>query len=154
MERLKLIALMMFILIMLGIDLYSKDRKELLKENFSVKEIISVYDGDTFRAELNCKTKFFCNNMSIRVYGIDTPEKRGGTKTGREKHLAHQAQQITEAFVTSANPLYLDDCIKGKYFRLVCKVRNEKGIYLSDILLKYNLAVPYFGGTKVRDWSR
>ena len=122
--------------------------------NFKVNSIVSVYDGDTIRVNMNCTVGFFCDNMSIRVWGIDTPERRGGTGTKLEKYKAKIATSLTKKFVYGAEDLYLEDCIKGKYFRLVCKVKNEKGIYLSDYLIDSTFAVPYYGGTKTKDWCK
>jgi len=125
-------------------------------QTFKVKEIISVYDGDTFRANLNCGSSFFCDNMSIRVNGVDTPEKRGGTGTQREKYLAKEAQKITEAFLMrgmETGSVLATNCFKGKYFRLICNVRTKEG-FLTDHLIQSGLGVPYYGGTKTKDWSK
>jgi len=127
------------------------------KQDFIVKHIVSVYDGDTFRADLNCTNKFFCKNIPIRVYGVDTPEMKGGSKTVREKVLAHKAQKVTKKFLTEAmnsRGIILKDCFRGKYFRLVCKVRNGNCDLLSKLLIKKGLGVEYFGKKKVVDWSK
>lgn len=126
-------------------------------QTFKVNSVVSVYDGDTFRANMNCTLGFFCDNMSIRVYGVDTPEKRGGTGTAREKELAYKAQELTEKFLIegmNSKGIILKDCFKGKYFRLVCKVRNGNGESLSNYLIKRGLGVEYYGGTKTKDWSK
>ncbi len=135
--------------IIFALILSAADKKT---ETFKVKEIISVYDGDTFRAKLDCDIDFFCDNMSIRVYGIDTPEKRGGSGTETEKRKAKIAQKYSYEFLKDSS-ITLKDCFKGKYFRLVCKVIDEKNNNLSDYLINTGYAVPYFGLTKTKNWS-
>lgn len=134
-----------FGILMVGSLLFSES-------NFVVHKIVSVYDGDTFKINLKCKPQVLCKNLPIRIYGIDTPEKR--TKSKKEKTLALEARNLTSFYLMRSKKIFLDDCTRGKYFRLVCKVRNNKGIYISDLLLKANLAVPYFGETKTKDWSK
>ena len=43
-------------------------------------EIVSIYDGDTVRADLDLGLGIWARNQSIRLYGIDTPEIRGSEK--------------------------------------------------------------------------
>jgi micrococcal nuclease len=46
--------------------------------NFTVSRLINVYDGDTIRVDIaNCDQPILCKNISIRIFGIDTPEIRG-----------------------------------------------------------------------------
>lgn len=42
-----------------------------------VDEVISVYDGDTFRVNIKGYPDVIGENIAIRVNGIDTPEIRG-----------------------------------------------------------------------------
>jgi len=48
-------------------------------ENENVVEVISVYDGDTFKVNLTGEREIFGENLSIRLRGIDTPEIRGSS---------------------------------------------------------------------------
>lgn len=42
-----------------------------------LNELINVYDGDTFRANLEGDFQSVCGeNMGTRVNGLDTPEKK------------------------------------------------------------------------------
>jgi micrococcal nuclease len=120
-------------------------------QSFLVKEVVKVYDGDTITVNLNCKLELFCNKISIRIFGIDTPEIRGSGP--KEKELAYQAKEVTKNFVEGSSKIYLTECSRGKYFRLICKVHNGK-TYLSKTLLDKNLAVEYYGGTKNHNWEK
>ena len=52
----------------------------------SVSKVISVYDGDTFRVNIDSLPPIVGKNIPIRVNGVDTPEIRG--KCQYEKNLA------------------------------------------------------------------
>ena len=52
----------------------------------TVSKVISVYDGDTFRVNIDSLPPIVGKNIAIRVNGIDTPEIRG--KCQYEKNLA------------------------------------------------------------------
>jgi len=114
-------------------------------------DITRVYDGDTFYVNIkNCKYDVLCKNIGIRVHGIDTPEIR--TKSHTEKALGYLAKDFTRKFIKGSHELYLKNCKRGKYFRLVCELHNISGVSLSDELIKNGLAVPYNGGTKTKIW--
>ncbi len=70
-----------------------------LEENqaFNDVSVASIYDGDTFKINLNCSLAVYCEKVPVRVRGVDTPEIKG--KTDREKKLAQQARLI---FLTAA----------------------------------------------------
>ena len=52
----------------------------------TVSKVISVYDGDTFRVNIDSLPPIVGKNIAIRVNGVDTPEIRG--KCLYEKNLA------------------------------------------------------------------
>ena len=107
--------------------------------------VVSVYDGDTFKINLNCSLAVYCEKMPVRVLGVDCPEIKG--KTEREKKLARQAKAFTKDFLANG-PISLTDCSRDKYFRLLCKVTNGQGQNLADELIKRDLGYPYGGGKK------
>lgn len=116
--------------------------EESVLQNVSVA---SVYDGDTFKINLNCSLAVYCEKVPVRVRGVDTPEIKG--KTGREKKLAQMAKEFTQAFLDQ-KPITLSDCGRDKYFRLLCDVTNGEGKNLADELIRRELGDPYDGGTK------
>ena len=111
---------------------------------FKDVRVVSVYDGDTFKINLNCDTNIFCNNVPVRVKGIDCPEMK--SKTEKEKELAQQAKQFTKDFFES-QPVNLSNCTRDKYFRINCSV-EVNGQDLATLLLDKGLAYKYDGGTK------
>ncbi len=111
-------------------------------ENVSVA---SVYDGDTFKINLNCSVAVYCEKVPVRVLGVDTPEIKG--KTAKEKRLAQKAKAFTKNFLAQ-RPVSLTDCGRDKYFRLLCNVTNGQGQNLAQELIKRDLAYEYWGGKK------
>jgi len=114
-------------------------------DSFDNVSIASVYDGDTFKINLNCSLAVYCEKVPVRVLGIDTPEIKG--KTEREKGLAQQAKAFTKKFLEK-QPIRLSNCGRDKYFRLLCDVTNGEGKDLAKELIKANLGYSYDGGTK------
>lgn len=113
-------------------------------------EIIRVYDGDTFYINVKDWPAIVGSNIAIRVFGIDTPEKR--TKNLKEKILAHKATKIVERAFKKAKKIELRNCLRGKYFRIVAEVWID-GVDLAEILIKEGLAYRYDGGTKDPPWK-
>ena len=107
--------------------------------------VVSVYDGDTFKINLDCSLAAYCENVSVRVRGVDTPEIKG--KTAREKELAKKAKAFTREFL-AVTPVNLTNCGRDKYFRLLCDVSNGDGKDLAKELIRRDLGYSYGGGKK------
>ncbi len=107
--------------------------------------IASVYDGDTFKINLNCSLAVYCEKVPVRVREVDCPEIKGKTK--REKALAQQAKAFTKNFLKQT-PISLHNCGRDKYFRLLCDVTNGSGQNLAEQLIAHNLGYAYDGGKK------
>lgn len=117
----------------------------------TVSQVTSIYDGDTFRANIDSFPPIVGKKMSIRISGIDTPEMRG--KCQKEKLLARQAKQHTVNLLRNAKTIKLKNLKRGKYFRIVADVYTDN-ISIGESLIKNNLAVRYDGGKKSKDWCR
>jgi hypothetical protein len=79
-----------------------------------------------------------------------------GGKNYAEKYLAIAARNMVIKFFESSRIITLKDVIKGKYFRAVADIIVD-GESVSSHLLKFKLAVPYQGETKLMtgdDWLR
>ncbi len=119
-------------------------------KTFEDVSIASVYDGDTFKINLNCSLAVYCEKVPVRVRGVDTPEIKG--KTEREKKLAQNAKAFTKDFL-SVRPVSLSNCGRDKYFRLLCDVKNGNGQDLAKELIKRDLGYSYQGGTKSKKYQ-
>lgn len=114
-------------------------------EMFRNVSVASVYDGDTFKINLNCSLAVYCEKVPVRVRGVDCPEIKG--KTEKEKRLAQKAKAFTKAFL-ERGPVTLTDCGRDKYFRLLCDVTNGEEKDLARELIRHKLGYAYDGGTK------
>lgn len=112
----------------------------------TVSEVTSIYDGDTFRANIAGWPAIIGERIGIRINGIDTPEMRG--KCESEKQLARKAKQATVAMLRKAKVIELRNLQRGKYFRIVADVYVD-GVSVGSELIKKKLAVAYDGGTKI-----
>ena len=113
--------------------------------NIVVSRLVSVYDGDTFRVDIDSFPPIIGSNMPIRIYGIDTPEIRGT----RTKELADRAKSITRSMLKKAKVIELRDMRRGKYFRIIADVWVD-GKNLGQYLIDQGLAKPYFGGKRAK----
>lgn len=116
--------------------------------NAIILEVTSIYDADTFRADIEGYPAIVGDRMSIRINGIDAPELRG--KCEKEKRLARKAKQFTVEHLRSAKNITLKNIKRGKYFRLIADVYID-GLDLGKLLIKNNHAVKYDGGTR-QEW--
>ena len=142
-----------FILTLLFLSSFS-NAEAISKKIYSsviVSEVTSIYDGDTFRVNIEDFPDLLGYRIAIRVNGIDTPEIR--TKCKKEKDLARKAKQYTVDFLHSAKVIELRNTKRGKYFRIVADVYGDNKS-LAEGLVKNALAVPYDGGTKTKDWCK
>jgi len=110
-----------------------------------VSKVISVYDGDTFRVDIDSLPPIVGKNIPIRLNGVDTPEIRG--KCEYEKDLAIKARDFVRNKLANAKEIKLNNLQRGKYFRVVANVMVD-GVSLEQELLDKELAYKYTGGKK------
>ena len=115
--------------------------------SLSVSKVNSVYDGDTFRVDIDVLPPIIGKNIAIRVNGVDTPEIRG--KCEYEKKLALKARDFVRAKLANAKEIKLTNLQRGKYFRVVANVLVD-GVSLERGLLDNELAYSYDGGKKLK----
>ena len=116
----------------------------------TVSKVISVYDGDTFRVNIDSLPPIVGKNIPIRVNGVDTPEIRG--KCQYEKNLALKARDFVRGKLANAKEIKLTNLQRGKYFRVVANVLVD-GVSLEQELLDNELAYEYSGGKKL-SWCK
>ena len=110
-----------------------------------VSRVISVYDGDTFRVDIDSLPPIVGKNIPIRLNGVDTPEIRG--KCEYEKDLAIKARDFVRNKLANAKEIKLNNLQRGKYFRVVANVMVD-GVSLEQELLDKEFAYKYTGGKK------
>lgn len=104
------------------------------------------------------------NHVSVRVRGIDTPEKPADSyketgKLGRaacdkEALAALEAKEFVEMMAYGYNKMKVDNFEWDKYGgRIVADVKIG-GVDVATTLINEGLAVPYDGGKKTYDWCK
>ena len=136
------ISIVVLILI-LPFSLFADDK---VYGNVIVSRIVRVYDGDTFTVDIDNWPDIIGYHISVRVYGIDTPEIKG--KTTYERMMAKKARDLARNILYHAHKIELRNIRRGKYFRIVAEVYVD-GRNLADIMLAHKLAHPYYGGHKI-----
>lgn len=106
--------------------------------------VVSVYDGDTFRCDVEGWPPIIGENMGIRINGIDTPEMNDSRP--RVKVLAKKARDYARQRLENGD-VELKNIKRGKYFRIVADVYVD-GSNLGNELLRQKLAKKYDGGKK------
>ena len=119
-------------------------------KSYTVEKIISVYDGDTFRADIKGLPDIIGKNIAIRILGIDTSEIKG--KCEEEKIVAIKARDFARKALFNAEKITLKNLKRDKYFRLLADVYFDD-TDLGNALLANNLAVKY-SGKKKSSWCK
>jgi len=117
-------------------------------EDVKISKVISVYDGDTLRVNIDSFPDIIGENIRIRLKGIDAPEIKG--KCQKEIDLAILAREYLRNAINQSNQIELRNIERGKYFRIVGEL-NIDGINISDSLVENGLAYP-FSNRKKRNW--
>ena len=108
-------------------------------------KIIEAIDGDTLRVEIPAMMPL---KYSIRINGIDTPEKAGRAKCEQEALLAEKASEFTKNLVKNLKTFEISNIKHDKYGgRLLADVRINN-IDVGRVLQKEGLARIYRGEKK------
>ncbi len=100
--------------------------------------IVSVYDGDTVRADIDLGLGIWCRGQTLRLYGIDAPELRGGE---RIDGLATR-DALRELILDRDVILRTHKDARGKYGRWLADIYRN-GVHVNQYLINAGLAVPY-----------
>ena len=112
--------------------------------------VTEVVDGDTLRGKITGLPAPL-NRISIRVMGIDTPEKRG--KCAGEKALAKEATAFLKEKFQQTQSIELRWVEWDKYGGRILADVYFDGMSVSEMMIKNKLATPYSGGKKL-NWCQ
>lgn len=113
---------------------------------------VQNYDGDTVTFEIPNVHPIIGRNISVRVFGIDTPEMKG--KAPCEKDRAKEAKEVVKNLLVKAKRIDLRNIQRDKYFRILADIEAD-GVSISQKLVNQKLAYPYDGGTKSKvNWCQ
>lgn len=122
-------------------------------ELYSFK-VLRVIDGDTIQIEAPFLPKELHQTLSVRIHGVDTPEKGRLAKCDYEDKLSQQAKLFVEIELRNAKSVLVQLRGWDKYGGRVLGDIIIDGIPLSKKLIAQNYAVPYFGKGKKKDWCQ
>ncbi len=136
------------VLFFLGLSCHSQVQAscEHDAKTFRCVKYLHNYDGDTVTFEIPGVHPLLGKSISVRVLGVDTPEKNG--KKPCEKDRARDAQRLVGNLLEHATSIELRNIGRDKYFRILAEVWAD-GKSIGPILLKNHLAYSYDGGRKL-----
>lgn len=123
--------------------------------NVTVDEVTSVYDGDTFRANISEWPPVIGERIPIRIANIDAPERRSRCDTEeekvRERALAADARIYLVERLRGADVIELRNIRRGSFYRVIAEVWAD-GESVGQGMLEAGHAVPYVKGAGGKGW--
>lgn len=115
-------------------------------------KITRVIDGDTVEFEAPFLPKPLPPKLSLRIYGVDTPEKKGHAQCELEYSLAEEASEYTRSLVNKAKSRRIVIKQWDKYGGRVDGDVILDGKSLRTYLLNQGFAHVYYGNTQKPSW--
>ena len=120
-------------------------------QEFYVYKPVKITDGDTIKLDVSKESPMIKKlGLSVRIKGIDTPEKGSKAKCSKENALAQQATKFTTDLV--GNKELLLSQVENDHYggRIVANVKVGD-VDIAQELLKKGLARVY-NGEKKKSW--
>ena len=120
-------------------------------QEFYVYKPVKITDGDTIKLDVSKESPLIKKlGLSVRIKGIDTPEKGSKAKCDKENALGQQATKFTTDLV--GNKELLLSQVENDHYggRIVANVKVG-GVDIAQELLKKGLARVY-NGEKKKSW--
>lgn len=121
-----------------------------LSEELYDYKILNVIDGDTVKIEAPFLPNPLKKEISLRIIGVDTPEKSFRAHCSIESNLSDKATEFTKQAISKAKVKKIIIISEDKYFRLLGDIKLD-GKYLSKMLIQNGFAYLYDGGKK-KSW--
>lgn len=116
--------------------------------------VLHVYDGDTLTIPAPYLPDNLPKKISVRVFGVDTPEKGHRANCKKERRLAAKARIFVTNKVKNSNSIKVAILKWDKYGGRVLGEVYFDGEPLSKMLIDEGLAVPYNGRGAKKDWCK
>ena len=111
-------------------------------------KVLRVIDGDTIEIEARFLPPELKQKLSIRVLGVDTPEKGHRAQCPQEAALAERASAYTKSLIASGQPVEIDIARWDKYGGRILGAVRIGGQDLTQGLIANGLGRPYYGEKK------
>jgi endonuclease YncB( thermonuclease family) len=144
-------------IIFLILFLFSTTAKAENLDTMYVYKAIRIIDGDTIALNVeNEKPLIQKIGLSVRIRGIDTPEKGKKAKCDKERALAEQATKFVNELigVMGQNELLLSKVRWDKFGGRIDAFVEVNGVDIGKSLIRRGLAVEYDGEKKTKDWCK
>jgi endonuclease YncB( thermonuclease family) len=116
--------------------------------------VLRVIDGDTVEFEAPFLPEPFKQKLSLRIYGVDTPEKGGNAKCTEENMKSLAAKLFVEQEIMNATTTKIYLMEWDKYGGRVIGDVILDGEYLSVKLIKNGHAKEYYGHGPKINWCQ
>ncbi len=136
-----------FLLAFLPGLLFAQSAKENRGVTYDVV-ITRVIDGDTVAFRADWLPEPLKKELSIRVFGVDTPEKGHRAKCPQEAQRGEQATAFTKQVVSSAQKRQIVLMDWDKYGGRVLGDVMLNGVSLRQLLIQNGFAREYYGEAK------
>jgi micrococcal nuclease len=131
---------------MIAVTAYAaKKEPDMVVYDFRVTRVI---DGDTVEFEAKFLPAPLKPKLSIRVYGVDTPEKGFRGKCDKEKELGEAATKFTKKVITEAKTARVALISWDKFGGRVLGDIILDGKSLRRMLIENGFAREYYGDAK------
>jgi endonuclease YncB( thermonuclease family) len=114
-------------------------------------KIIRIIDGDTVEIEAPFLIDPLPKKLSIRVWGVDTPEKGGRASCEKEAELGAAASKFTKDLVANAKTTQINLYKWDKFGGRVLGDVLIDGQSLTKMLIEKGYAREYYGDAK-KSW--
>jgi len=118
---------------------------------------IRIIDGDTIALNVeNEKPLIQKIGLSVRIRGIDAPERGSKAKCEKERALAEKATKLVNEIVGAMdqNELLLSKIRWDKFGGRIDAFVKVNGVDIGKVLLVRGLAVENNGEKKTKDWCK
>ena len=116
-------------------------------------EVVKVHDGDTISLHMDALPNPL-SKVSVRIYGIDTPELGYRAKCDKERRLAEKARDYVKARIKPGEKLTLLNYEWDKYGGRILATVYSDGVNVGERMIAKGFAVPYFGEGQKNDWCK
>jgi len=137
--------------------LFSTTNFAKAEDTMYVYKAIRIIDGDTIALNVeNEKPLIQKIGLSVRILGIDTPEKAPRAKCKKENELAEKATKLVNEIVGAMgqNELLLSKVKWDKFGGRIDAFVKVNGVDIGKALIVRELAVEYDGNKKTKDWCK
>jgi len=133
-------------------------------QNYMLLPIVEVYDGDTIKTDLSWRLPTPLNKVSIRIYGIDTPElpaksyattgKLNRAKCVKEAEMALKVRDRVIDLVGYNTRMKITNYKWGRNGARIIANVSVGGNDIGKTLINEGLAVEYYGSGTKQDWCQ